>query len=804
MDDLTTVQMDAETANPPATSLPKKTDDTPNNDSSKTTPLHTSTVATPINEHTKNENAVSSQTKADQITDEFADLEALIEEVPPVPSNTAVEEFDNLEALLVEQEVTKPTVNKNAKPVPTTENNAATKPFPSADLENGFKDLEKMVKGTVAPAPTNLAPRGSRFEQLMKVPVKHLDEMSNLVGELVVNRNTLEQDRERLRQSLDNLLYQIHQLNDVGARMEELYEHSLLEASLLASRKNNGSGSNSNTNRGFTELEFDRFTPFHERAQEMIELIVRVRESASDIDFIVEENERVARQFRQVTTQLQEGLTRSRMEPFSLATDMLPRGVRDNALKYGKKVKLTIQGRDTLIDKMILEHLRDPLNHLLNNAIAHGIETQESRIAAGKSPEGTITVRAFYQGNQTVIAISDDGAGINPEKVKAKALKVGLITPEEAQSMSAVDAYELIFQPGFSTKDEADLLGGRGVGMDVVRTKISEIRGTINTDSTIGKGTTFTIRLPLTLSIGKALCCVSDKARVAFPMDGVEDTLDIPVKNIHKDSHGKSYISWRDSKLAFKPLKELLTFNRQLGRGNVYGGSRDDDMISVVVVRSANNFLALQVDQVLNEQEIVIKQFEGPAPKPIGVAGATILGDGRIMPIADVLEIIDLSQGRTSKQSAATQFWAQNAIIEITDSSETKIDPTVLIVDDSITVRELLSLTFHKAGYRVEQARDGQEAWNKLRSGLPCDIVFCDIEMPRCDGLELLSRIQGDSNLNHLPIAMLTSRGADKHRQMAVELGASGYFTKPYLEEALLEAAGRMLKGEKLVNKIST
>jgi chemosensory pili system protein ChpA (sensor histidine kinase/response regulator) len=173
------------------------------------------------------------------------------------------------------------------------------------------------------------------------------------------------------------------------------------------------------------------------------------------------------------------------------------------------------------------------------------------------------------------------------------------------------------------------------------------------------------------------------------------------------------------------------------------------------------------------------------------------------MPIADVLEIIDIFQGRTSKQSAVS-ILNQKGIPGQIQTLATKIDPTVLIVDDSITVRELLSLTFSKAGYRVEQARDGQEAWDKLRSGLPCDLVFCDIEMPRCDGLELLSRIRKDPNLNYLPIAMLTSRGADKHRQMAISLGASGYFTKPYLEEALLEAASRMLKGEKLINTAST
>ncbi|MDZ7951451.1 hybrid sensor histidine kinase/response regulator, partial [Nostoc sp. DedQUE09] len=749
--------------------------------------------------------------------DEFADLAALLgEDVAPIPKAKKIPEVDfaALEDLLSTDNNNDVYDGLRQRQPFNTQPVSAKNATPSPVIKDEFGDLEKLlaeanqtishstvVKSNTSQATRPSTRRAARFEETMKVPVKQLDDMSNLVGELVVNRNTLEQDHERLRQSLDNLLIQVQQLSDVGARMQELYERSLLEASLLAGRKKKDPDGlqdpDSNADRGFSELEMDRFTPFHTLSQQMIERIVRVRESASDIDFVTEETERVARQFRQVTTQLQEGLTRARMVPFAQTIDRWRRGVRDNAIKCGKQVELVIEGGETLIDKMILDHLTDPLTHMLNNAIAHGIETPEERQTAGKPPAGIITIRAFHQGNQTIISVGDDGAGIDSAKVKAKAVKIGMITEAQAKAMSRLEVYDLLFQSGFTIKDQADEISGRGVGMDVVRSEISEIRGTVNTDSAIGKGTTFTIRLPLTLSICKALCCVSDRSRIAFPMDGVEDTLDIPVKNIQHDANGQSFISWRDTVLPFRPLKELLTFNRQISRGNVYGGTRDDDMVSVVVVRSANTLIALQIDLVLSEQEIVIKQFEGPAPKPIGVAGATVLGDGRIMPIADVLEIIDIFQGRISTQAGGNS-WQQK--LTPPDTSPAKIDPTVLIVDDSITVRELLSLTFNKAGYRVEQARDGQEAWDKLRSGLPCDIVFCDIEMPRCDGLELLSRIQKDSNLNHLPIAMLTSRGADKHRQIAAQLGASGYFTKPYLEEALLEAAARMLKGEKLVN----
>ena len=749
----------------------------------------------------------TAEVEADHIN-EFDQLEALLDLDMFVESAGReaadldnLEDFGELEALLGEEEPDAATSLSLDTPAVVPVHSSAASSLTVPDLSVAVAKTEVVAN-----------PRRAVFEQTMRVPVKHLDNVSNLVGELVVYRNSLEQDLLRQRQFLDNLLHQVQQLSNVGARMQELYERSLLEASLQKSRQ--GSGSNfplyeaasvavsserHATGMEFDALEMDRFTGFHTLSQEMIELIVRVRESSSDIEFITDETELVARQFRQVTTQLQEGLTRSRMVPLASIADRLPRAVRDIALKYGKQAELQIEGRDTLIDKVILEQLYDPMTHLVNNAITHGIETPEERLALSKSPVGQITIRAFHQGNQTVISVADDGAGIDSERVKEKAIEKGLITPDAVKTMSRLDVYDLLFHPGFSTKDQADEFAGRGVGMDVVRTSLNEIRGMINTDSTQGKGTTFTIRLPLTLSICKALCCLSDKTRIAFPMDGVEDTMDVPASSVLIEPVGQSCIPWRDSFLPLRPLKELLTYNRQLSRGNFYGGNREDDMISIVVLRSAGTFIAIQVDQVLGEQEIVIKQFEGPAPKPVGVAGATVLGDGRIMPIADVMELIDLAMGRARREGGA-MLWDHCAapVLPQTPGS-LKTEPTVLIVDDSITVRELLSLTFSKAGYRVEQARDGQEAWDKLRDGLPCDIVFCDIEMPRMDGLELLSRIQKDPNLSQLPIAMLTSRGADRHRQMAAQLGASGYFTKPYLEEALLDAAQRMIKGEVLV-----
>ncbi len=773
-------------------------------------------------------------TSVDAVTDLW-ELETLLEEIPTIAAPTELSDetgdiptkppkvatsssepglndnFSELEALLAQP-----------SPVPTQppETTAQIRPnVEFGDLEKLLEDAEKGVGGTVKPASRSQIPPvrpqksrragGNFVEQTMRVPVKHLDTMGNLVGELVVDRNSLEQNQERLHQSLDNLLYQVQRLTDSSQQMQDLYERSLLESSLVSTRPNAQSLSTHASTRAdammgqashatgtqFDALEMDRFTGFHTLSQEIIERIVRLREAASDIEFTVEETDQVTRMFRQATTQLQEGLTRSRMIPFSETADRLPRAVRDLALKCGKQANLRIEGRETLVDKGISERLYDPMTHLVNNTLAHGIELPEVRQALGKPPEGQITIKAFYQGNQTIISVSDDGAGIDPERVKAKAIEKALISADAAAKLSQIEVYNLLFHSGFSTKDEADGLAGRGVGMDVVRTSLDEIRGTITTESAVGRGTTFTIRLPLTLNITKALCCANNQGRIAFPLDGVEDVIDVLPENILTDDVEHPVIAWRNLHIPCHPLSKLLIPQRALGRNLGYTSKPDHSLVTVIVLRSQGNFIAVQVDQVLGEQEIVIKQLTGPVPKPTGVAGATVLGDGRVMPIADVLELMDLATGKLAVRGT---LWHSNTPVEAPSS---KTEPLVLIVDDSITVRELLSMTFKKVGYRVEQARDGQEAWEKLRAGLPCDLVLCDIEMPRMDGLELLSRVQQEPMLSDIPIAMLTSRGAERHRQMATQLGARGYFTKPYLEEALLDGAHRLLNGEVLVGK---
>ena len=746
-------------------------------------------------------------------------LETLISQ-PPLLANVTKLDIKALEAL-IDAPCRVPDVVVNVSKPVAPRAIALSKQFES-ETEDEFKDLEALLEQadrTMGGPPTMVTVGGQRlqprsrpsktksFEQTMRVPVKQLDNLSNLIGELVVKRNRLEQDQERLRQFLDNLLTQSQNLSDVGGRMQDLYERTLLEGALLASRspdrgnaKSGFSGSYStfsgSSNDGLDALEMDRFTGFHLLSQEMIELIVRVRESSSDIQYLVDETDQVARSLRQVTTQLQEGMTKSRMVSFAQTADRLPRAIREVSMKLNKQVKLQVEGREVLVDKMILEHLYNPMTHLVNNAITHGIESPEVRRQKGKPTEGKITIRAFLQGNQTLIMVSDDGAGIDAERVKRKAVEKGLMSQFDVNLLTEQEVYELLFHAGFSTKDQADDFSGRGVGLDVVRTSLLDVRGSVTIDSVLGQGTTFNIRLPLTLSICKALCCLSDRARIAFPMDGVEDTKDYLPSDIVQNEEGQNCIPWNDSLLPIYRLQDLLSYHRQLSRGSVYGGKPEEDIVAIVILRGGgSNLLAIQVDQVIGEEEIVIKQIEGPIPKPLGIAGATVRGDGIIMPIGDAIELIEIAQGRL-RVDTGSSLWRKTIVPNL---NEAQIEPTVLIIDDSITVRELLSLSFGKAGYRVEQARDGQEAWEKLRSGLPCDLVFCDIEMPRMNGLELLSHLQNDEQLSRIPVALLTSRGADRHRKVAAKLGASGYFTKPYTEKDILDAAKRMIHGEILL-----
>lgn len=752
--------------------------------------------------------AIESSSKSD--SESLEDLFTAMPEVeqgstPPaskeVVASVTSEENMDLAALFGDSEIKAEVIGEQTKvadlpalPVTPAPKEAPAKPptarptrRPARPETKPARDGRELARPAAAASSEPRAPlTGPVVRRTMRVEVRHLDGLSNLVGELVINRNTLENQQTRLRSSLEMLQQRVSKMDRVSRELEEYYDKSVL--GIQAPGTGTSSSPSDAINRGeeaFDALEMDRYTAFHTLSQEIMELIVRIKEASSDIEFVVDESDETSRLFRQTSSQLQEGLNQIRMLPLSELVDRLPRAVRDLSINMGKEVELELLGRETLLDKAILEELYDPLTHLTTNALMHGIEPIEERRRLNKKAKGKITVSASHQGNQTIIAVKDDGRGLDARRIRAKAVERSLLTAEQAAVMTDNEVFPLIFLPGFSTVEQVTEIAGRGVGMDVVQNRLNRLRGNVLIDSTPGEGTTFTIRLPLTLSISRAILCRHGQGMIAFPLDSIDEMVELPTDRIKAEGK-RRYILWRDRFIPFVPLAELLVYQRP-GLATSQDFMQEKE-VATVILRGGDSYVAVGVDAFIEEQEIVIKQLKGPVDKPQGLAGVTVLGNGQVMPIADVGELIGMVTGQLP------------AVKEIKPYRPAKVvkkpsQPTVLIVDDSITVRELLSMTFVKAGYRVEQARDGQEATEKLKAGLACDMVFCDVEMPRMDGFEFLSQVQKDSRLNHIPVAMLTSRSADKHRQTAYQLGAKGYFTKPYLEEDLLRGAELLLKG---------
>jgi chemotaxis protein histidine kinase CheA/ActR/RegA family two-component response regulator len=732
---------------------------------------------------------------ADSLADLFTSMPEMERESTPASRElastvTSDEEMDLAALFDAPKETAEQTQAADILPTPATPAPKATpaaRPArrPTRTGTSPERAGREIPRPAVAASAESRAPlSGPVVRRTMRVEVRHLDGLSNLVGELVINRNTLENQQTRLRASLEMLQQRVTKMDRVSRELEEYYDKSVLGIQAPGAT----SSPIADINRGqeaFDALEMDRYTAFHTLSQEIMELIVRIKEASDDIEFVTDESDETSRQFRQTSSQLQDGLNQIRMLPLSELVDRLPRAVRDLSINMGKEVELELLGRETLLDKAILEELYDPLTHLTTNALMHGIEPIEERRRLNKKAKGKITVSASHQGNQTIISVKDDGRGLDARRIRAKAVERGLLTPEQAAVMTDGEVFPLIFLPGFSTVEQVTEIAGRGVGMDVVQNRLNRLRGNVLIDSTPGEGTTFTIRLPLTLSISRAILCRNGQAMIAFPLDSIDEMVELPTDRIKAEGK-RRYILWRDRFIPFVPLSELLVYQRP-------GISTSTDFmkekeVATVILRSGETYVAVGVDAFIEEQEIVIKQLKGPVDKPQGLAGVTVLGNGQVMSIADVGELIGMVTGQLPAAKEMKPYRPAKVV-------KKQSQPTVLIVDDSITVRELLSMTFIKAGYRVEQARDGQEATEKLKAGLACDMVFCDVEMPRMDGFEFLSQVQKDSRLKHLPVAMLTSRSADKHRQTAYQLGAKGYFTKPYLEEDLLRGAELLLKG---------
>lgn len=639
----------------------------------------------------------------------------------------------------------------------------------------------------------------------VRVPMRQLNLLNDLFSELTIERNGLNLYLKRLRGLTDRLKQRIRLLERVNTQIRKIYDRGNFKYGMEDFKFNGGSNEvtslahsltsnlespSPNFQSYFDVLELDQYTDLHLLSQQIIDTTVQIQEVNTDIELSLDEAEHTARAFSKTARQLQTNLNHIRMRPLSDVVDRFPRALRELNLQFGKNVHLTIVGGATLVDRNILESLNDPLMHLLRNAFDHGIEDPETRQAQGKPPEGKIEIRAMHRGNRTLISISDDGRGISLGKIRSRAEQIGLDS-SLLEAATDQDLLALMFEPGFTTSNQVTSLSGRGVGLDVVRDSLRHIRGEISINTRPNMGTTFTLSVPFTLSVAKVQLVESNGMVLAIPTDAIEEVLLLDTVEI-VPSVNAELLNCEGELVPFIRLAHWLQFNcsRQIHSPET---PPSINVPVVMMVSRDTQLVGLQVDRCWGEQEVAIRRVEGGLPMPPGFTSCAIAGDGRVIPLINVTELIDwIIRQEQSNQPAVPRSKPPTPSPTLSLAQHAP-KPTILIVDDSINVRRYLALTLERAGYQIEQAKDGLDALEKLQNGLSVQAIICDVEMPRLDGYGFLAKVRSNETFDHVPIAMLTSRSSDKHRQLATTLGASAYFTKPYNEQDLLQTLEKLI-----------
>ncbi len=653
------------------------------------------------------------------------------------------------------------------------------------------------TSGTAAPSSVGQLPQED--DSTVRVPVKQINQLSDLFGELTIERNRLELEVTRLRDLVSTLQNRMRNLDHVNGELRSVYDRVATQGTSprLLSPGNGHGLTTADVSHGqqFDALELDRYLDLHLPFREINETVIQLQEVGADIEISLDGTDQTTRNLRKTSRQLQKHLTQLRMRPLGDIFERFPRALRQMSQQYNKTVQLQMQGERTLVDRNVLEALQEPLTHILRNCFDHGIEEPETRRQRGKPETGTIAISAYQQNGRTWITIRDDGGGIAVEKIRDRACQMGL---DESLLAAATtqELLSLIFEPGFSTASEVTDLSGRGIGMDVVRSRLKEIRGDIQVETQPGEGTVFTLSIPYTLSVTRVLIAESHTLRMAFPVDAIEEIFALVPEQIISTA-GKDSFEWNGEIVQLVRLSAWLHFNCPM--------SLESPEISpaistptVVLVQYNQRLVGIQVDRSWGEQEVALRRVVGNLPMPKGFNSCTIMGDGQVVPLVNIPELLywiascEASGSSSSPENPIPAYLPAHYAPDPTLKAPRK--PTVLLIDDSINVRRLLALTLEKAGYQVAQAKDGQDALDKLIAGLEVEAIICDVEMPRLDGYSFLAKLKAEAQHQHLPVAMLTSRSSQKHRQLALDLGATAYFTKPYNEQHLLQTLETMIQ----------
>ncbi|NJK58700.1 MAG: hybrid sensor histidine kinase/response regulator [Pleurocapsa sp. SU_5_0] len=624
----------------------------------------------------------------------------------------------------------------------------------------------------------------------VKVNLDRLEKMNNLVGELVINRNSLALQQEHLQAIVRKVQQGLEQFQHLTTALTGLSDNTSINLSSTNSDSNLPPSTSPpiknqllNSDRLFDSLEMDSYGDQDSSIQTALEEMMQLEEAVEDLALFTRQSDQNIRQQEQILTKLSDELMWARMLPLENVLNHFPRALRDLSTQYQKPVSLEMKGTDILVDKGILEKLHDPLLHLIRNAFDHGVELPELRRQQGKSATGNITIHAAHQGNRTLIEISDDGQGLDLMKIAQRAVDKGWLSMAQLSQIDQEQLLNYIFEPGFSTADQVSELSGRGVGLDVVRSQLEAIKGTVLVDSSPGKGTTFTLSLPLTLTIAKLLVCSAGANLLALPLASIQEI--IPTTSVQTKQIGTERIlSWRDELLPVYRLSDLLEYRYPTLNNQNKTLANDSAMLIIPTEKSS---FALEVEGFGTEQEMVIKPLARAVSQSDYVYGCTVMGDGNLIPAIDAVAL--LAHFKQQKESTSNNNNAFEPVINAYQNLATAnvSIPTVLVVDDSAMMRKTLTLTLKKVGYRVLQARDGKEALELLLQNSTVDLIVSDLEMPRLNGFEFLNELRKKPLSSAIPVVMLTTRINDKHRQLALHLGASAYMSKPYIEQEFLD-----------------
>ncbi len=613
------------------------------------------------------------------------------------------------------------------------------------------------------PVPPGREPvTGGERQEMARVDADLLDQLLNISGEASIAR-------ARLEQQLGSFDFNLGELSRTVTRLKEQLRSLEIETEAQILHKHEDEGPHRSQ---FDPLELDRYSSIQQYSRALAETANDVASIQQLLESLAKDTQTLLQQQARTITELQNGLMRTRMVPFQRHVQRLARIVRQAAAETGKRAELTVEGASGELDRQVLERMLPPFEHMLRNAVVHGIETPEERVRRGKPDTGHILLELHREGAEVMVRLTDDGGGMNLSAIRHKAETLGLISA--GQTLSDEDAIQLILEPGFSTAGAITQQAGRGVGMDVVATEIKRLGGALHMETKAGEGTVFTIRLPLTLAISHALVVRTDEEFYALPLPTVEGVLRLSkaVVSAHLGREAAAF-DYGGQKYRFQHLATFVG----LAPSELPG---QDVTIPVVLVRAGEHSTGLVADELVGSREIVVKSV-GPQISGIrGISGATILGDGRIVIILDIGALVRAE-------------WRARAQAPVAPKERGDRRTFAMVVDDSITVRRVTQRLLERNGMRVLTARDGMDAVALLQDNVP-DVILLDIEMPRMDGYEVAAHVRNDPRLKDVPIIMVTSRVGEKHRARAIELGVDDYLGKPYQEAQLLDAIAPLVE----------